>query len=222
MDIEQAIQTYIHTNSTELDYFMDRLGSDKGPVWHYYSRFYYTVFKPIQEHPVKLFELGVGSTNVDISSNMGAGGKPGASLYAWSKFFKDADIYGADIDKDCLFEHLRRRVRTYYCDQTNRTTIQELWANKDLSGIEFDILIEDGLHEPFANKIFFEESHHKVKVGGVYIIEDINSKHQEYFNDLLENWKTIYPNYKFFFFEVKPETGMNPQDNWIVAAQRVF
>ena len=39
----------------------------------------------------------------------------------------------------------------------------------------FDIIIEDGLHTFEANKCFFENSIHKVKRGGIYIIEDITN-----------------------------------------------
>lgn len=221
MNIDQAVQTYTQTDNVELDFLMDRMGSDKGPIWHSYSRFYSTLFQPIRTQPITLFELGIGTNNVDISSNMGPGGRPGASLYAWSDFFKDAEIYGADIDKECLFEHAKRRIRCYYCDQTDKKTIEELWSHEDLSGIQFDILIEDGLHEPFANKIFFEESYHKVKVGGVYIIEDIYHKHEEYFRELLEEWREKHTNFKFLFFEVEVENSIKPLDNWIVVAQRI-
>jgi len=222
MNIEQAVERYTTTDSKDLDFLMDMKGSDKGPIWHFYSRFYQTLFEPIRNKPLSIFELGIGTNNVDISSNMGAHGKPGASLYAWSEFFHDADIYAADIDKDCLIEHAKRRIKSYYCDQTDKKVIQELWANEDLSGIQFDILIEDGLHEPFANKIFFEESYQKVKVGGVYIIEDIYYKHEQYFRDLLEKWKTTYPQFVFCFFEVKVENPVKPQDNWMVVAQRLY
>lgn len=222
MDIEEAVQTYTKTDSRDLDFLMDMMGSDKGPVWHYYSRFYQTLFEPIRKKPLTLFELGIGTNNVDISSNMGAHGKPGASLYAWSDFFQDADIYAADIDTDCLIEHLKRKIKSYYCDQTDRNVIQKMWAHEDLSELQFDILIEDGLHEPFANKIFFEESHQKVKVGGVYIIEDINHTYEDYFRELLEVWKEMYPNYKFVFFEVEAEGDRKPSDNFIVVAQRMY
>jgi hypothetical protein len=218
MNVQRSIETYTQVDSTELDFTMDMLGSDKGPIWHYYSRFYYTLFEPVRTQPLNVFELGLGTNNVDISSNMGAHGKPGASLYAWAKYFSDADIYGADIDKECLFDHLKYRIRTFYCDQTNPEIIQEMWNNEDLRDVDFDILIEDGLHEPFANKIFFEQSIHKIKKGGVYIIEDINAKYVEYFQELLELWKTKYPSYTFYFFEVKAE--VQPSDNWMVVVQR--
>jgi hypothetical protein len=222
MNIEEAIKTYREKDSVKLDFLMNNMGSDKGPVWHNYSQFYSALFEPIRTQPLALFELGVGTNNVDISSNMGGHGRPGASLYAWSEFFTDASIYAADIDRDCLFEHAKRKIQCYYCDQTDSKAIRDLWLEEDLSGVTFDILIEDGLHEPFANKIFFEESHQQVKVGGVYIIEDINNKYEDYFKGLLEEWKQTYPNYTFFLFEIDVGTAIKPLDNWMMAAQRMY
>jgi hypothetical protein len=218
MNLEEAVKTYTQVDSSELDAIMDTCGSDKGTAWHYYTRFYNSLFQPVRTQPLKVFELGLGTNNIDISSNMGAHGKPGASLYGWSKYFSDADIYGADIDKECLFDHYKFRIKTYYCDQTDPKVIHEMWSNEDLNDIQFDILIEDGLHEAFANKIFFEESIYKVKKGGVYIIEDINEKNQEYFHNLIEEWKVKYPMCTFYFFEVET-AGTKPNDNWMLVAQ---
>ncbi len=219
MDLENAVKTYTQVDSTELDYIMDLNGSDKGPIWHYYTRFYNALFQPVRTQPLKVFELGIGTNNTDVSSNMGAHGKPGASLYGWSRYFSDADIYGADIDKGCLFDHCKCRIKTFYCDQTDPKVIHEMWTNEDLNDIQFDILIEDGLHAPFANKIFFEESIHKVKKGGVYLIEDIHEENKEYFLNLLKEWKEKYPTCAFAFFEVETD-GTQPKDNWMLAVQK--
>ena len=218
MNIDKAIAIYEINDSTELDFIMDKNGSDKGPIWHAYTQFYHALFQPIRTQPITLFELGIGTNNVDISSNMGAHGKPGASLYGWAQYFSDATIYAADIDKECLFDHYKYRIKTFYCDQTDPQVIQEMWNQDEIKGLQFDILIEDGLHEPFANKIFFEESIYKVKKGGVYIIEDISAKYVEYFQELLKTWEIKYPFCTFRLFEVHAES-VQPSDNWMVVAQ---
>ena len=57
--------------------------------------------------------------------------------------FPRALVYGADIDRDILFED--NRIKTFYCDQTHRAAIRELWSQPGLeSGA--DIIIDDGLH----------------------------------------------------------------------------
>jgi hypothetical protein len=49
------------------------------------------------------------------------------------------------------------RIKTFYCDQLDRSSIRELWSRLDLqAGV--DIIIEDGLHTFEANVPFLEES----------------------------------------------------------------
>ena len=61
-----------------------------------------------------------------------------------------------------------------------------MWNEKHLSNINFDIIIEDGLHKYEAHISFFENSVHKLNKNGIYIIEDILnqnvSKITEYMN----------------------------------------
>ena len=58
-------------------------------------------------------------------------------------------IYGADVDSGCLFEE--DRIKTFYTDQTKKEVIMKCWNEPDLLDIQFDILIDDGLHEYNAN-----------------------------------------------------------------------
>jgi hypothetical protein len=99
----------------------------------------------------------------------GVNGKPGASLRAWREYFPQAQIYGADIDRDILFAE--DRIQTFWTDQRDPKAIRELWHQLD--GVSFDVMIDDGLHEAPANICFFMESFHKLKPGGIYVIEDI-------------------------------------------------
>jgi len=78
-------------------------------------------------------------------------------------------MFGADIDRDILFEE--GRIRTFWVDQRDSNAIRALWAT--LADIEFDIIIDDGLHEASANIRFFLESFGRLKPGGIYVIEDI-------------------------------------------------
>jgi hypothetical protein len=113
-------------------------------------------------------------------------GMPGASLRVWRDFFKNAQIYGADIDKDILFES--ERIKTYYVDQLNTPSIKAMW--KKISIKNFDIIIDDGLHTTDANINFFINSFYKLKKNGVYIIEDISDK--EIFN-IMKKLKDFNP-----------------------------
>ena len=54
---------------------------------------------------------------------MGKYGKPGASVKAFRDFFSNANIYGADIDKEILFKE--HKISTFYVDQTNINTLNQ-------------------------------------------------------------------------------------------------
>ena len=101
---------------------------------------------------------------------MGKDGRPGASLYGWQEFFPNSYIFGADIDTDILFN--TDKIKTYYCDQRSPEIILKMWIKPDLQE-NFDIIIEDGLHTFDGHVCFFENSIHKLKTNGYYIIEDV-------------------------------------------------
>lgn len=152
---------------------MKEHGSDKA-TWHNYTIFYYDIFLPFKDKSLNIFELGLGTKNENILSNMNkiAGQtQSGGSLRAWEKFFPNSNIYGADIDREILFQS--GRIHTFYCDQTDPKAIHDLWNNDTLKNIDLDIIIDDGLHTVDANICFLENSFNKLSKDGAYIIEDI-------------------------------------------------
>jgi hypothetical protein len=168
---------------------MTKHGSDKGSR-HNYTTFYNFIFSEIKSESLNIFELGLGTNNISISSNMGPDGRPGASLRGWKEFFNKSDIFGADVDSNILFQE--ERISTFYVDQTSEDTISNLWSNEKLDSIEFDIIIDDGLHEFYANKNFFDNSIHKLKSDGIYIIEDVSEVYIEDFNNWVSENKEKY------------------------------
>ena len=203
---------------TPLCEIMGRNKSDKGSTnittsWHNYTTFYYSIFKNIRNEKLRIFELGLGTNNVNLPSNMGADGHPGASLYGWEEFFTNSLIYGADIDKDILFN--TEKIKTFYCDQTNPDIIKQMWnENNDLSE-NFDIIVEDGLHYFSANVCFFENSIHKLKLNGYYIIEDILHNEIPLFNNKIDEWEKIYTHLKFTLLRI-PSTRNYKDNNLLV------
>jgi hypothetical protein len=93
---------------------MTRHGSDKGKGqgWHNYTTIYSVLFGKLHDQPFLIFELGLGTNNPNFPVNMGINGRPGASLRAWRELFPRALVYGADIDRDILFEE--DRIKTFY------------------------------------------------------------------------------------------------------------
>ena len=129
------INDYLITNNllTELceKYNSDK-GGNKNPFFeagNNYSDYYFKLFKENRLSYSKIFECGIGTNNINLESNMTSEGKPGASLKVWKDFFSNAKIYGADIDKKILFSE--KRIHTYYVDQFDKSSIQEMWRKID-------------------------------------------------------------------------------------------
>jgi hypothetical protein len=189
---------------TVLCEIMGRNRSDKGHInitqsWHNYTTFYYSIFKSIYNNKLRIFELGLGTNNLSIPSNMGTDGRPGASLYGWKEFFINSDIFGADIDTNILFN--TDKIKTFYCDQTNPEIIKNLWDNSELHE-QFDIIIDDGLHAFNANVCFFENSIHKLKQNGYFIIEDIKNNEEYLFINKIKEWENKFIGYSFTLLKI--------------------
>ena len=111
--------------STDLCFIMHYYGSDKGDPDlsrnHNYTRTYDELFRSMRPDELRVFELGLGTNNPNFPSNMGPSGRPGASLRGWKQYFKNANIFGADIDAGILFNE--DRIKTFYCDQNNGDVI---------------------------------------------------------------------------------------------------
>jgi hypothetical protein len=185
------------SKATPLCEIMGRNKSDKGSIditncMHNYTTFYHSIFKDRQHECLRVFELGLGTNNINLPSNMGAHGRPGASVYGWREYFPNSQIFGADIDTNILFNS--ERIQTFYCDQTNKHIINNLWNNQALIE-DFDIIVEDGLHEFNANVCFFENSIHKLKPNGYFIIEDVKHTAFHLFLPKLKEWREKYPTY---------------------------
>ena len=195
----------------------DKGSSDNSTSWHNYTVTYYNLFKHLQHEKLRVFELGLGTTNTDIPSNMGPNGRPGASLYGWREFFPNSEIFGADIDRRILFTD--DRIHTFYCNQTIPDAISRLWANPILSD-EFNIIIDDGLHEFSANVCFFENSIRKLTPGGFYIIEDILKENIPLFKEKICEWANCekYKNLKFTIIEIP--SNRNPFDNNLLVIEK--
>jgi hypothetical protein len=147
---------------------------------------------------------------------MGVNGTPGASLYGWQEFFPNSEIFGADIDRDILFT--TENIKTFWCDQTNGDVISQMWDEVDLHD-NFDIIVEDGLHTFNANVCFFENSIHKLRSNGYFIIEDISKTELHLFVDKIKEWKLQYPHCLFTLLTVP--SLVNTYDNSLLVIHKI-
>ena len=164
---------------TELSDLFERHGSNNSS-FHDYHLLYAPILAPLRREPLYLLEIGLGTNNPAIVSTMGKSGRPGASLRAFRDFLPHAQIVGADIDRQILFEE--DRIRTFYVDQTREESFEELATH--LSNAPFDLVIDDGLHSPNANIGTMLFSFQILKRGGRFIVEDISA-------DAIPVWQTV-------------------------------
>ncbi len=180
-------------------------GSDKALAWHNYSSIYNFIFSRFVGAQPQVFEVGMGTNYLDVPSSMGVTGVPGASLRAWREFFVNAEVFGGDVDRRILFQE--EHIKTFFVDQTNRETIKQLWDK--VGNVEFDLIIDDGLHEFGANINFLEGSIHMLKPDGMFVIEDVICT-------LLPQWEAYLSNSGLSAAIVRLPHGVNHQDNCFI------
>ena len=143
-------------------------------IRHFYADFYEESLKNIKIE--NLLEIGI---------------EYGGSLRAWSALFPKSNIFGADINKEYLFEE--SNIKTFYTNQLDKDELNNFY-NK-IKDIKFDVIIDDGLHTYEANINTFEILYSLLdKQKGIYFIEDIIFKdlkrYYSYFGDRY-NFKII-------------------------------
>jgi demethylmacrocin O-methyltransferase len=161
--IANLLSPFVSNNLTLLAkmYGTDKTGS------HWYTAHYMNHLKKLKNRKIKILEIGVGGYD---NPKMG-----GNSLRMWKKYFPFGKIFGIDIyDKSSLQE---RRIKIFQGSQ-----IDQDFLDKTIAEIgQLDIIIDDGSHlnehiiETF--KILFP----KLKEGGIYAIEDIQTSYWEDF-----------------------------------------
>ena len=125
-------------------------GIDKGA--HGYCEFYEKRFSSIKTQVQKVLEIGIDQ---------------GGSLRMWRDFFPNATIFGIDNRSEFIFSE--NRILTFLIDQTDRIQLEIFGKNYGL----FDIIIDDGSHQIEHQQISFGCLFKYLKIGGFYIIEDL-------------------------------------------------
>ena len=164
-----------------LTQMMNAAGSDKGfgvRGRHYYTRIYRKLFAPLRELPIVFVEIGLLRTDYDRRRYGNAHEKTqGAmsfskcssapSLYAWRRFFPNAQIIGFDID-----DFSEVRIPNVTILQGDMSNVNDLSKIIEAAGGQIDVLIDDGSHLSHHQQIAFAKLFPHIASGGLYIIED--------------------------------------------------
>jgi len=97
------------------------------------------------------------------------GVKKGGSLKLWRELFSDSSfIFGMDIDPAIPTFVRDAHIKTLVIDSQETELVQ-----RGLRGLLFDIILDDGNHQPEAQLKTFETLQPFLKPTGVYVIEDV-------------------------------------------------
>jgi hypothetical protein len=121
--------------------------------WSNYGDIYDKHFAPFRDQPINILEIGV---------------LKGGSMRLWEKYFPKANIFGIDIDEECL-QYQSDRTKIFIGDQGDVSFLRNVKAKVP----RIDILIDDGSHRAKDQKTTFDEMYYHVRKPGVYLIEDI-------------------------------------------------
>lgn len=158
------------TDETPLCKLAYKYGVDKCPlIKHNYTQFYYEIFKQRRRSTKKILEIGIGHEKIMAHVSKIKGRYiMGASLYMWRDFFPNAEVFGADINYELIFED--ERIKTYWCDQRNKGNLEKL---VEIIGTDIDIVIDDGSHK-WSDQLFTCQTLMRtINKNAIYIIEDV-------------------------------------------------
>jgi hypothetical protein len=166
-DIEEEILKNV---SLSFNNIVLKYGSDK--IQSGYNNYYSKILESIRHDNINHLEIGLGTLMPEIESSFAGVTnsyphyKPSACLRMWKEYFTNGNIYGMDVAEDCMIEE--ERIKTFLMSSLDSSS-----CITNLKDLEFDVIIDDGLHTAIAQITTFKNLFSKVKEGGYYIIEDI-------------------------------------------------
>jgi hypothetical protein len=139
-------------------------GTDKAPGQHGYTRHYARHLRRRRGSVKCVLEIGIGD-GVDPEAG-------GNSLRMWRNYFPHAAIYGVDIHEKWF--DLEARITALKADQSDPEAL--LAAVRKCP--PFDLVVDDGSHVGSHIIRTFEVLFPRVKPGGYYAIEDLETAYQ--------------------------------------------
>lgn len=155
-----------------LDFLFEYFNSDKGNFYvdqymqpikneykrieaHGYADTYEKYFLPLKNSKLNILEIGSFYGNA------------AAALYF---YFKNSDIYSADVYPD-LFRYSSKRTKNFYIDSSSEESITNVLLKKEDM---FNIIIEDASHVLKDQIISLFMLFKKLKPGGLFICEELD------------------------------------------------
>jgi len=120
----------------------------------------------IQHNYLTLMDFHFAPKRTSVTKILEIGVQTDRSVKMWEEYFPNAEIYGLDIDNKCK-QYEKNRVKIIIGNQNDINCLSKL-PN------DFDIIIDDGSH--IENHVITSLNYlyeNKLKIGGIYVIEDM-------------------------------------------------
>ena len=148
-------------------------GSDK-EVRHNYAEAYIEILTGVESPHI--LEIGLGSLNGFPYGGL----PPGGSIKAWRDAYPTSVIVGADIDPESVSAISEVG---FIVDQTSDDSL-DAFTESIRQYSPFDIVVDDGFHDPHANFRTLLKVFPLVAKSGAYVIEDVHET-------LIDFWRVI-------------------------------
>lgn len=170
------------------------------------------------DHYLKIYEK---SFNKFIDKNpviLEIGIFKGGSIEMWNYYFDNkCTIYAIDINPDVLKlqQDFGENVKIIIGDQGDPT----FWDNFLSSGINFDMIIDDGSHQMKHQILTYEKTFDYLKDEGVYMCEDCCTSYWKRFDSYLNNPNSFieytkkFIDYMYFYHIDNPPFNENFRKN---------
>lgn len=164
---------------------------------HTYDLPYEFHFAPLRDKGIELLEIGAGGYD---NPNEG-----GASLRMWKEYFSSpySYIYSIDIyDKRNIQED---RIYIFQGSQNDEAFLNDI---SDRLG-PFDIIIDDGSHVNSDIITSFKVLFPKLKSGGIYVVEDLQTAYWKHYGGGLQHHNGGYKNFSAMEYFKSLTDGLN-------------
>jgi hypothetical protein len=135
-----------------------RISDEMGPA-HGYTPIYERIFENSRLEIKNILEIGVWD---------------GRSLRMWYDYFPNATIWGVDNMNavGCLPPEQINNDRIHFV--LGRQEDKD-FLDRNFSNVIFDYIIDDGSHQSWSHQLSFKYLFPRVKNGGIYFIEDLDT-----------------------------------------------
>ncbi len=165
----------------------------KGRRKYCYLDVYLELFTLLKDKPIDILEIGVSN---------------GGSMRMWEDFFPNANIVGVDRKPKCT-EYKSGRVKLYIGDQGDKEFLRSIPG-------EYDIVIDDGSHKNAHQKHTLKILFPRVKSGGLYIIEDLQTSYDRKYGGGFRGEKTMIEKLKQLVDEINWAWWLNKPESYMM------